>query len=128
MKDFEEWKPGFLDLQERVDIIILGVPGGIADWVDAEAEQFILDNVKVPTVVEHDWMINYGVLAFSKVAEEQGIWAAKTALDIIDGKNPAEIPVAKNREGKIALNFKLAEKLGITFGPDILKNAEVIYE
>ncbi|MBD3355118.1 ABC transporter substrate-binding protein [Candidatus Woesearchaeota archaeon] len=128
VKNFEEWKNAFLDLQEKVDIIIMGVPAGIENFNEQEAEDFILENVKIPIVIEHDWLIQYALLSYSKIAKEQGEWSAETALRILDGENAGDIPVVQNKKGKIALNLKMAEKLGITFSPELLKNAETIYK
>ena len=50
---------------------------------------------------------------------------AEAALEIIDGRNPADIPIAHNKKGNILINLDLAEKLNITFEPSILKNARV---
>jgi hypothetical protein len=124
--NFEDWKTSFTDLQKKVDILILGVPEGIKNFNEEEAEKFVLDNVEIPIVVEHDWLIQYGLLAYSKIAEEQGEWSAETALRILDGTNPSDIPVTTNKKGKLALNLVMADKLGIAFRPGLIKNADVI--
>ena len=56
---------------------------------------------------------------------EYGEWAAKTALEILDGKAPSDIPLTQNKEGEIILNLDLAEKLDIAFDMNILKNAQI---
>lgn len=125
---FEEWKQNFLELQEKSDIIIIGVTAGIEGYNDSQAEKFIMENTDKPIAVEHDWMINLGTISFSKVAQEQGEWSAKTALEILDGKAPSDVPLAKNKEAIVAINLKMAEKLNIAFSPSILKVAEVVYK
>jgi ABC-type uncharacterized transport system substrate-binding protein len=128
VSDFEEWKQELISLQEEVDIIIIGIVESIQGFDETAAEAFILENINVPVVVEHDWMIQYGLLSYSKIAEEQGEYAAETSLRIIDGENPSDIPVISNKKGKLALNIKMADKLGIIFNPNLIKNADVIKE
>jgi ABC-type uncharacterized transport system substrate-binding protein len=65
------------------------------------------------------------VFGLAKVIGEQGKWAASTALEIIDGRDPSDIPLTRNKEGQILVNLNLAEKLDIVFSPEILKNAEI---
>lgn len=61
-------------------------------------------------------MMPYAVLGRTKVAKEQGIWAAQTAKKILKGENPSDIPVIRNQQSKTWLNSKLADK--IQFIPD----------
>ncbi len=63
-----------------------------------------------------------------KIAEEQGWWTGKTALRILDGTPPADIPVTTNKESKILLNIQLAKRLGITFPMELLEKATFIEE
>jgi ABC-type uncharacterized transport system substrate-binding protein len=53
------------------------------------------------------------------------VWAAKAASDILGGKAPSAIPVARNKQAKILINPKLAGKAGIVFKPDLVRNAQV---
>jgi ABC-type uncharacterized transport system substrate-binding protein len=66
----------------------------------------------------------YGIV---KINSEYGAWAAEKAFEIIGGKDPSEIPITQNKQGRLILNLVLAEKLDIVFEPKILKNA-VIYK
>jgi len=63
-----------------------------------------------------------------QIAEEQGWWAGNTAIRILDGKSPADIPLATNRESKLFLNLGLARRLGIKFPMELIENSTLIAE
>ncbi|MEK9149809.1 MAG: ABC transporter substrate binding protein, partial [Candidatus Desantisbacteria bacterium] len=125
-KTLEEWKQAFLKLQDEVDMIIIENNAGIPDWDDKAAEEFVLANVKVPAGTTNPWMVPFSLLGITKVAEEQGIWSAQTALKILGGTSPANIPLVTNKQGKFSLNMKVANKIGVVFKPALLKHAEIL--
>jgi ABC-type uncharacterized transport system substrate-binding protein len=126
VKTFAEWKETFKKMQGEVDVILLGNFAGINDWNEAAAAAFAFENTRVPSGAMYDFMMPYAMLGMTKIAEEQGIWAGKTALAILKGAAPASIPVAQNKEAKLYLNVKLASKAGVVFKPELVKNAEII--
>jgi ABC-type uncharacterized transport system substrate-binding protein len=125
-KTLEEWKQAFLKLQDEVDMIIIENNAGISDWDNKAAEEFALANTKVPAGTTNPWMVPFSLLGITKIAEEQGIWSAQTALTIMDGTSPASIPIVSNKQGKFSLNMKIAGKIGVVFKPTLLKHAEII--
>jgi hypothetical protein len=126
VKNFSEWKEEYLRLQDDADMLILGVSAGIDGWDDGEAKEFVLKNTKIPAGVEARWMMDFALIGLTKIPEEQGEWAAKTALKIIDGESPSNIPITENKKGELYLNIKVAEKLGIVFDPFMVKNADKV--
>jgi len=122
----DDWKKAFLEIQESSDLFIIGNNAGINDWNETDARQFVLENTKIPTGAMYEWMAEYSLIGVVKIAEEQGEWAAKTAIRILDGEKPSNIPVTTNKQGKLILNLEMAEMLGVTFSPSLLKNAEII--
>lgn len=126
VKSFDEWKQRFLDLQSEVDLLILENPKGITGWDNQSGKEFIEANTRIPTGTTHIWLAPYAVLTIAKIPEEQGAWAAETALAILGGKPPREIPVVKNKQGKLYLNLKLATPIDIVFDYSMIKNAEII--
>ncbi|MCP4397319.1 MAG: hypothetical protein GY801_08485 [bacterium] len=126
--DLTEWKNEYLRLQDAVDMILWGTPVGIKGWDDDLAEAFILKNTKVPSAGTSDHYARYATIGRVKSAEEQGWWTGKTALRILDGTPPADIPVTTNKELKILLNMQLAKRLGITFPMELLEKATFIEE
>lgn len=110
-EDFETWKTMYLEGSKSAGIIYLPTNGAIKNWNNEEALRFVDENTKVPVVTCDDFMMPYAVFGLTKVAREQGEWAAQTALQIRAGKSPADFPYAKNTHTKAWLNNKLADKI-----------------
>jgi ABC-type uncharacterized transport system substrate-binding protein len=124
--DFAAWKADFSRAQDEVDMLIIGSHVGIEGWNEAKAVAFAEANTRIPVGTPNDWEMPYALLGITKVAQEQGIWAAQTALKILGGAKPSEIPVTANEQGHLILNLSLADKLGVAFKPGMLKLAEII--
>ena len=124
---FNEWKSHFLKAQQEVDLLLLLNPKGIRDFDMQQAQLFVENNIKIPTGTSHSWMTQMSLLGITLRPEEQGAWAAQTALKILNGQAPSNIPVTRNREGKLFVNIKIAEKLGIIFKPALLKIGDIIH-
>ena len=124
---FEEWQAAYIDFQTSVDMFIFtsGI-SAFTDWDEAAAAAFVEAETTIPTGIYNDWLAPLALVGYTKVGEEQGEWAAKTALEILSGTSPADIPLAKNTKGKIYLNMHLAEKLGIKFPLKLVKRATLI--
>ena len=128
VKTQDEFKTAFLTAQQEVDILFVGNNAGSDKWDEKEMKQFILNNSSIPTGSINDWMAPYSLLTLAKSGEEQGEWSAQTALAILGGKSPADIPLAENKRGQLIVNLDLADKLGIVFAPSLLKNAIILGE
>jgi len=125
VKTFAEWKDAFVKMQDKVDVLFFGNSAGINDWNDKEGAAFAEANSKVITGGIYDFLMPFVMLGYTKIAEEQGIWAGKTAIDILKGTAPSAIPVTPNKQAKIFINPKLAAKAGVIFKPELVKNSEV---
>ncbi len=125
VKTLAEWKDAFQKMQGEVDILFLGNFAGINDWNEADAAAFAMASSRIPSGSIYDFMMPYCMLGYTKIAEEQGAWAGKAAIDILKGAAPASIPVAANKQAKIFINPRLAAKAGIVFKPELVKVAEV---
>lgn len=126
VKTLDQWKAAYRQLQKTADILLVGPRHGIPDWNEEEVVAFIADNSRIPSVSFYNYMYQYSLLSFGTLAEEQGEYAAKTALAILGGENPANIPIVRNHKAKILLNMKLAKKMGIKFPIDLVQNASFI--
>jgi ABC-type uncharacterized transport system substrate-binding protein len=126
VKTMAEWKAAFAKMQGEVDVLLLGNFAGIPDWNEAEAAAFAVENSKIPSGAMYDFMMPFAMVGMTKVPEEQGAWAGKTALAILKGASPASIPVAANKEAKLFLNVKIASHAGIVFKPELVGAAQVI--
>jgi ABC-type uncharacterized transport system substrate-binding protein len=101
-------------------------PIGIKGWDTKLANDFILANTKIPTGGTSDNHVRFALLGRVKIAEEQGWWAGKTALRILEGTSPADIPVVTNKESKVYLNMELANRLGIRFPMELINEATLL--
>ncbi len=123
---FAEWKTAYLEMQASSDIIFLYGTAGIADWDEAEAEKFVRENTQVVTCSTQYYMKTLVMVGYMKSGEEQGNWAAHTAISILEGTAPSTIPVTENKIAKITLNMPLAKRLGMLFPLSLLKQAEMV--
>lgn len=125
--DFEEWQEYFLQANKNADLIYMPTNGAVKNWNDEEAQKLVMENLEIPSVTCDDFMMPYVVFGLTKVAKEQGEWAAKTALEIIGGKNPAEISITKNKQTKAYINQKLAEKIDFNLSKE-MENRVIKYK
>ena len=123
---FDQLKQGFLDLQQECDLVLIRECRSVAGFDHAEMVRFVQANTVVPTGAMERHITDYALITFAKIGEEQGEYAARTALAILAGKSPREIPIVANKKAKLFLNMKLARKLGITFSVEMLESAELI--
>jgi hypothetical protein len=125
VKTFAEFTDAFIKSQAEVDILFIGNNAGIDQWDPEEAAAFITKNTHIPTGTINDWLAPYALITLAKKPEEQGEWAAQTALRILNGTPASEIPLVENKEERLILNFNIAEQLGVVFAPSMLRNAEI---
>lgn len=123
---FEKWKKEYIRLQNTVDMLIIINPVGIQGWNPEQVEKFLLDNTAIPSGAVGDSEIRYSLLGNVKIAEEQGWWAGKTALQILHGAVPSGIPVTRNTKSKLYINMPIANSLGIKFPLSLLERATII--
>ncbi len=126
-----EWQAQYRELQGKVDMLLVGNSAGTDGWDDDVAARFVERNSKVPSGGIHEHMSRFVLIGYTKLAEEQGEWAAKTALRIIDGTSPSAIPIARNTQGRLVINARIAEGLGgsttAALG-DMLQSADEVIE
>lgn len=126
VRTLDEFKAKFIELQDEADMLFVGTNAGIDRWDQAEMEQFFQQHTQVPTGSCYDFMAPYVLVTLAKEAQEQGAWAAQTALQILDGVPPLDIPVAQNEKGVLMLNLDIAERLDVLFAPSMLRHAMVL--
>jgi ABC-type uncharacterized transport system substrate-binding protein len=128
VKTFSQWKKEFLRLQDEVDVLIIGNNAGIRGWKDNVARSFAEDNTRIVTGCLLDWMAPLAFISATRSAAEQGRYAAKVALKILDGTPPSNIPITGNVEANIIINMKIANKLGKKIPNSFKKIASKIIE
>lgn len=125
VNDFDAWKEGFLEGNKSSDLVYIPTNGAITEWDEELAINFIKENIQKPVMSCDDFMMPYCVFGLTKVQSEQGVWAAETALSILEGKDPASIPQAKNTQTKIWFNPVLAEIIDIKPDKEFIDNSTV---
>ncbi len=108
---YEQWKRQFRLANRSADLIFLPTHGAIKGWDGTDARAFVAEHIRVPVFTCDDFMMDYAVFGQTKVAREQGRWAAVTTLQILKGTSPREIPVTRNRETRLYLNQGLAARI-----------------
>jgi hypothetical protein len=126
VKSFAEWKQKIVELQSQVDMVILENPKGISGWDNKSGLTFLQQNTRVPIGTTHVWLAPYALFTIAKIPQEQGRWAARTVLRILQGTRPSDIPVVQNKEGRLFINLYIGQKLGVIFAPELIKTATII--
>jgi len=122
VKDSQAWKKAFLQAQEY-DLILLLNNSGIASWDKREMMDFVKANNTSLTISFNRWMAPYSMLVFTKIAEEQGEWAAKMALEILNGDEVNTIPIISNQTWNEYINLDLFKAAGIVPPQALLEKA-----
>lgn len=117
VSDFKIWKQFFQAANTSADAVFLLSNEGVEGWNDTEAYEFVFRNIQKPVLTCEESLMRYAVFGVTKVEREQGEWAVQTALELLDGKNPIDIPVVPGKRVKYFLNPLLGDK--IEFKPDI---------
>ncbi len=116
---FDEWMDAFTQAQTDVDILLLGVQESVTGWNDAIAKAFVADHIQIPVGTFYDWLVDYAIIGVIKDPKEHGYWAAKTALNILDGIEVNNIPIVSSSQNYILINEELAKILKIELSPEI---------
>jgi len=122
-EDFESWKAG-LKKAQQYDFIIMGSNSGINDWNDSEAMSYVAEESRVISLTNHDWMMPYSMVGYTKVAEEHGEWAASSAVAILSGTRTGSIPLVTNRKWDTWINSDLLSSAGIELSQKLLRKAK----
>ncbi len=126
VKNFSQWKEAYKHLQKNADILLMANWRGINDWNETEARKFILENTKIPSGSFYKDLAKYTLACFSNDPKEQGEWAGKTALEILNGKKPDQIKTVTNKKAEIFLNMTLAKKMNILFPINLVEIATLV--
>ncbi|MBU0988513.1 MAG: hypothetical protein KKH68_14780, partial [Proteobacteria bacterium] len=129
VETFEAFKKAYADFQEQTDMLIIsGDLAGMSDWNMQEAKHFAEKTTTIPSGTIQPPIIFCTLIGYTSVAEEQGEWAAETALRIINGEKPVDIPMVQNKKAKVYLNMTLAKKLGIKFPMELIERSTFVEE
>lgn len=96
----QEWETTYKRINQShdIDMIVLDSFQSIDHWDSTKNLTFIPQYQTKPLISFNAWMLPYVNLGFIKSAEEQGRWAAMSAIEILDGVHPSEIPIVPNQQ------------------------------
>ncbi len=123
--DLAGWKAGYIDLQTKVDILLVR-NDGIKGWQKDEMATFCEENARIPTGAIQEEIRFFAFATYAKIAAEQGEWAADATLQILGGKKPSEVGETANKKAKIILNMRIAKRLGVMPDIALVKQAELV--
>lgn len=119
----DEWISEYRRLQETVDILHIYNYGGISDWNEKRVQDVVFATTKIPSFCTGRMLMPITLLGITKVAEEQGWWAARTAEKILDGENIKDIEISENKEKQLFINMAIAKKLDYKLPVELLEKA-----
>jgi len=126
IKTFEEFAEAFPRIQKEVDVLMIYNTAAIKNWNKQSTVDFVVNNTRIPTGALLASDAPYTLLAMAHSPAEQGVWAAQTALRILDGTPPSDIPITTNKKMRWIVNLTIAKKLGLRIDPALLEVAETI--
>ncbi len=126
VKTFTEWQAAFLQMQDEVDVILMADHQGIEGWDADAAAAFIENNCRIPIGTVNQKDAPYALLGIVRNPQAIGEWAGATAIRILHGTPPYRIPLTHNRKGRLILNLRVADRLGLKFPPQMMRSGEVL--
>ena len=126
------WSDGITEgiyktLGYKVDsVFINNTTSAVKNFDLAQAKKFVRAHTAIPTGCVQQNETTLALLGYLKLPQEQGAWAAETALRILSGTSPGDIPMVANQKAEIYLNLSLADILEIHFPLTLVKQAKLI--
>ncbi len=118
-----EWLEAYRQAQSY-DFVIMGSHSGINDWEEQQVAREVQATTRRLSLTNHEWMMPYTILGFTKVPEEQGEWAAQVVKAVLAGTPPSDIPVVSNRKWEIWINDAILEQSGIRLPDPLIRKAK----
>ena len=131
---FEELQRVILDYQDKVDCILLFLPWTLEDRAGRSVDQrdvvrWMLMHNERPGVGFLDILPEEGYLCGMVVdMAQQGEQAGIMAGRILDGEDPAVMPIVDPIANRVMLNLARAEQLGVDIPFDVLKAADKVFD
>ncbi|MGB5276393.1 MAG: hypothetical protein WBO16_04470 [Gammaproteobacteria bacterium] len=119
VSSMSDWIEAY-EAAQQADLIILGSHAGIRDWDEEAVLKAIKPITKKLSTTNHGWMMPYTMFGMTKIPEEQGEWAGKVAIEILNGTPPSAIPIIPNRHFNIIVNYALLDIAHIKL-PEFIK-------
>ncbi len=109
----------------RVDGLYLITDNTLAQGVQAVID--VANSQKIPAISSVDSYVEQGALAtFGLDYYLHGKLTAEVVVDILEGKNPGDLPVRYNEDLSLIINTKTVETLGLDIPAAVLEEAQKI--
>ena len=106
VNDQQAWMSAF-EQSNEADFIILGTSSGINGWDEKILLPFVREHADKLILTSYSEMMPFAMIGFVKIPEEQGEWAAKTAIAIYNGLPIQRIPIIANRKWEVFENTSM---------------------
>ncbi len=120
---FSQWKRALLKINEY-DFAVMGSNADTKNWAFDNELETVLEVIKKPTFTTDISMMPYTAFGFTKLATEQGEWAAEVAIRILNGTPPNEIPMASNKKWEFWVNEDIISRLSTPINRRLLRKAK----
>ena len=124
--NFETWQEVYVAMQDEVDVLLVRNNSGIEGWDDEAAKDFVREETRIPTGSVSTHLGSWVLMSYAKVNQEFGEYAGTTALEILRGQSPEDIPITTNKQAKVYLNMSLAKGLNIKFPIELIDQATLL--
>jgi ABC transporter substrate binding protein len=116
----------FYKQAQNYDFVIIGGNAGLNDWEKTRVIKILEKSTRKLSVTIQGWMVPYAMLGLTKIPEEQGEWAAKVAIYIMQGASPSEIPIVSNRKWDIWINEEIIKNTDIKIPNSLMRKAKKV--
>lgn len=111
----------------KVDALFTPVDNTVASAFSTVVS--VANKSKTPIFTSVEDMVEGGGIASVTLSQyDLGVATGKMTAKILDGANPADIPVQIFNEGTVVVNQKVAKELGITLSDDVINQASKVIE
>ncbi|HEL1606072.1 tryptophan ABC transporter substrate-binding protein [Streptococcus suis] len=111
----------------KADVLFTPVDNTVASAFSTVVS--VANKTKTPIFTSVEDMVEGGGIASVTLSQyDLGVATGKMAAKILDGANPADIPVQIFNEGTVVVNQKVAKELGITLSDDVISKASKVIE
>ena len=124
-EDFTAWKAG-LTLAQDYDFLIMGSHSGVNNWDADEAQNYVSRESTIISLTNHEWMMPFSMVGYTKIPEEHGEWAASSAVAILTGTRTSDIPLVTNRKFDTWVNSQLLDNANIKLSSQLLRKAKKV--
>lgn len=118
------WQANWRNVQERYDFIVIGDRAALDGWDNASMLRFTLDNTRIPTLASTRQAMPWAAVGLTRLPEELGEWAGASAIAILDGMAPSDIPLVTNRRWDAWINEPMVERIGLDVDKGFARTAK----